>query len=284
MDELVLSDKKYISSKRAAEISGYAKDYIGQLARSGKIEATRFGRAWYVLESSLLAHMQADTAPNASQPASQAATTVQKAPLKLHPSFYKPYAFPKTWSSVRYFDDDSELLPVIGKVSSIQSSEITSKTIASSATLDSVDPVLMHNQKLPELATKIDIRKRPVAETPSFDIPKPQFGSPLPAKPPVRALAQRAELNLIPVTGVALATVAVFFVLAGVFMPSAAFYTESSKYTASALEGIFDLFAAFKTSEFVTEGVAAVLGFLNSIGASFWAFFEAGLSFVKDLL
>ena len=56
MDELTISDKIYISSKRAAEITGYAKDYIGQLCREGRVEATLVGRSWYVLESSLRAH------------------------------------------------------------------------------------------------------------------------------------------------------------------------------------------------------------------------------------
>ena len=43
----------YVSSKRAAELSQYAQDYIGQLARSGQIEATRVGGLWYVLMDSL---------------------------------------------------------------------------------------------------------------------------------------------------------------------------------------------------------------------------------------
>lgn len=56
MDELTIGDKTYISSKRAAEITGYAKDYVGQLCREGRVEATLVGRSWYVLESSIRAH------------------------------------------------------------------------------------------------------------------------------------------------------------------------------------------------------------------------------------
>lgn len=56
MDELTIGDKIYISSKRAAEITGYAKDYVGQLCREGKVEATLVGRSWYVLEDSIRAH------------------------------------------------------------------------------------------------------------------------------------------------------------------------------------------------------------------------------------
>lgn len=48
----------YISSRRAAEISGYKQDYIGQLARSGAIEAKRVSGLWYVLEESLMRHKE----------------------------------------------------------------------------------------------------------------------------------------------------------------------------------------------------------------------------------
>ncbi len=56
MDELTLEGKNYLSSKRAAQITGYAKDYVGQLCREGRIEARLVGRNWYVLETSLRAH------------------------------------------------------------------------------------------------------------------------------------------------------------------------------------------------------------------------------------
>lgn len=56
MDELVVDGERYISSKRAARLSGYAKDYIGQLCRAGKIDAKMVGRSWYIKESALKEH------------------------------------------------------------------------------------------------------------------------------------------------------------------------------------------------------------------------------------
>ncbi len=56
MDELLIKGKKYISSKRASELTGYVKDYVGQLVRMGKLPAERVGRAWYVEESGILEH------------------------------------------------------------------------------------------------------------------------------------------------------------------------------------------------------------------------------------
>lgn len=56
MDELLIEDKRYVSSKRAAKMTGYAKDYIGQLCREGRVPARLVGRSWYVLESAIHDH------------------------------------------------------------------------------------------------------------------------------------------------------------------------------------------------------------------------------------
>ncbi len=56
MEELTLEGKKYLSSKQAAKITGYAKDYIGQLCREGRVDARLVGRSWYVLEDSIREH------------------------------------------------------------------------------------------------------------------------------------------------------------------------------------------------------------------------------------
>ena len=56
MEEILIEEKKYVSSKRAAKITGYAKDYIGQLCREGRVPARLVGRGWYVLESAIQDH------------------------------------------------------------------------------------------------------------------------------------------------------------------------------------------------------------------------------------
>ncbi len=53
MDELEISGKRYLSSRRAAKQYRYHSDYIGQLIRGGKVEGTKVGRAWYVEVKSL---------------------------------------------------------------------------------------------------------------------------------------------------------------------------------------------------------------------------------------
>jgi len=53
---LTFSGRQYISSKRASEITGYSQDYVGQLARSEKIESKQIGSRWYVSRQDLLRH------------------------------------------------------------------------------------------------------------------------------------------------------------------------------------------------------------------------------------
>lgn len=67
MDELIIGDKTYISSKRAAKITGYAKDYVGQLCREGRVEARLVGRNWYVLEASIMEHRFGAEVPGTEQ-------------------------------------------------------------------------------------------------------------------------------------------------------------------------------------------------------------------------
>ena len=56
MDSLEFDGQVYVSTKRAAEITGYAKDYVGQLCREGRVTARLVGRSWYVSESSIKEH------------------------------------------------------------------------------------------------------------------------------------------------------------------------------------------------------------------------------------
>lgn len=50
MDDIIINGKRYISSKRAAEVMGYTQDYVGQLCRAGKMRAERISGVWYISE------------------------------------------------------------------------------------------------------------------------------------------------------------------------------------------------------------------------------------------
>lgn len=71
MEEILIGDKKYISSKQAAKVTGYAKDYVGQLCREGRVPARLVGRSWYVLESAIQDHRFGEPKEEPSQEAEE---------------------------------------------------------------------------------------------------------------------------------------------------------------------------------------------------------------------
>lgn len=101
MDEILIEEKRYISSKRAAKVTGYAKDYIGQLCREGRVPARLVGRNWYVLEAAIHDHRfgQQDHAPIDE---AESDSTV--------------HVPPPTWESPRYEASAAEILPSVDRV------------------------------------------------------------------------------------------------------------------------------------------------------------------------
>ncbi len=84
MDEILIEEKKYVSSKRAAKMTGYAKDYVGQLCREGRVPARLVGRSWYVLETAIKDHRfgdhQVEQEVQADAPVSEAKISTWEAP------------------------------------------------------------------------------------------------------------------------------------------------------------------------------------------------------------
>jgi hypothetical protein len=56
MEVLVLDGKNYVKASKAASTLGYASDYVGQLCRSGQVDAHLIGRTWYVNQDELGSH------------------------------------------------------------------------------------------------------------------------------------------------------------------------------------------------------------------------------------
>ncbi len=116
MDEILIGEKVYISSKRAAKLTGYAKDYVGQLCREGRVPARLVGRGWYVLESAIQDHRFG-------------APTPLKDVIKEEPKVEEtPEILPKTWESPRYEASDGENLPSINRLRINREQEQISET------------------------------------------------------------------------------------------------------------------------------------------------------------
>lgn len=99
MDEIVIGEKKYISSKQAAKATGYAKDYVGQLCREGRVPARLVGRSWYVLESAIQDHRFGDPQNEPEEP--------EKVVIEEKPTLQS------TWESPRYEASKAEELPSV---------------------------------------------------------------------------------------------------------------------------------------------------------------------------
>ena len=99
MDELLIEEKRYVSSKRAAQVTGYAKDYIGQLCREGRVPARLVGRNWYVLETAINDHRFGKQAFGSKED-----TTASAAILSA------------TWESPRYEPASVEVIPLVSRL------------------------------------------------------------------------------------------------------------------------------------------------------------------------
>lgn len=111
MEELLIDDKKYLSTKRAAKVTGYAKDYVGQLCREGRVPARLVGRSWYVLETAIRAHRFGLTEP--SIPSVAVPRDVPESETVIKTSKPEKPVLQATWEPPRYFPASGNDFPPI---------------------------------------------------------------------------------------------------------------------------------------------------------------------------
>lgn len=114
--------KDYVSASRAAKITGYNQDYIGQLARKGSILSRQVGNRWYVdreglqnhkrEKDSLLAAVQAESV-GLSRP-----TPVSATPIVIHRTpapqiVHRPREAAPVHTHLSYIREDADLIPQI---------------------------------------------------------------------------------------------------------------------------------------------------------------------------
>lgn len=114
-DSLISFDgKDYVSAARAAKITGYHQDYVGQLARSGTIISRQVGSRWYVDREAIVKH-------KTEKDALLAAVQTKAVGLS-HPEDQKEQKEPEIAQHMleelagpylTYSNDDGDLLPVL---------------------------------------------------------------------------------------------------------------------------------------------------------------------------
>ncbi len=91
MNVIEISGFRFIKAADAARRVGYTADYVGQLARAGKIEAQQIGRSWYVKEDDILAHKKGNLRSNKQKAQEAFHKEVEKeSPHAIYNSMYTP--------------------------------------------------------------------------------------------------------------------------------------------------------------------------------------------------
>jgi hypothetical protein len=109
-DSLVsFEGKGHISTSRAAKMTGYTPDYVGQLARAGTIPSRQVGNRWYVEQSGLLKHKESK---DALLGALQAESVGIKTPITSATKTDSHYK--ETEQFFRYTSDNREFMPSTG--------------------------------------------------------------------------------------------------------------------------------------------------------------------------
>jgi len=111
MEVLVLDGKNYVKVSKAAKDLGYATDYVGQLCRSGKVDAHLIGRTWYVNQDDLSTHRVEKKRMSRIKAREQAKRSIEehRTKIKEPQNNYRNIA-------IQYEEDSSELIPKTKKL------------------------------------------------------------------------------------------------------------------------------------------------------------------------
>ena len=173
MNEITIGDKTYISSKRAAEITGYAKDYVGQLCREGHVDAKMVGRSWYVYEPSIRAHrfgadaaMPEATAEEADMDVDTAAEGKNEAENEQDAASEAAPEPVSAWERPKYTAEEPQQIPEIAP---------QSQNPASESAAAYVEPVIPAQETLTDMQAawrEWFERKQQALETPELEAPE----------------------------------------------------------------------------------------------------------------
>lgn len=104
--------REYVSAAKGADITGYHQDYIGQLARGGKVLARQVGTRWYVDRATLVSHKKQKDALLAVVQA-KAVGLKRSAEMVGEPEYLTDARRNGAGPYMIYTRDDKDLMPVI---------------------------------------------------------------------------------------------------------------------------------------------------------------------------
>ncbi|XKT74472.1 MAG: helix-turn-helix domain-containing protein [Patescibacteria group bacterium UBA2163] len=299
MEEVQINGQAYISSKRAAEISGYTQDYVGQLARDRKISATRIGRSWYIDESDLREHAGIDTpaCEDESEQHDQEHAGEESPPLKedkatttiplntLHTQNKQPEKpdVLYTWSSVTYIKDDApahlplkeKYTPYNERIVPVQKKVEGTRKVGTAHIQPRIHKNLVHTSSLhasQSMGGVIPHQKEthtPLKESRVYENKKP------------------SENNYVFISYfLPVALIITLIVMAGgAHVPAEWSFTQDAN-TAFSSGAVSDEAQGAIISYFGTifmQGIDLIAGFLTTLLGSFGVLFELGIDFLQDI-
>jgi len=303
MDEIEIGGTRYISSKRASEITGYAKDYIGQLARGGKIAATRVGRAWYVDEQAIKKHagISSDAgetikgeegAENTPLPAGTT-FSIQRQDEKritlntLRDSIVREASL-KTWGDIRYFPDDSSLFPATTAISREASVHFERST--DTEKIHHKVAVAIPHRQMNISVDGVVMKALPKEEAVQNPVVHGKDDSKKPSEIKSFRTSRLSEKKYVPLNpklilySIILGNLLLIFgLMGGTYFPSEwDFHTTSLIANTSAFESALDPISAYFDAIF-QGGLALIVGFFTALFGSLEDFFDIGLDFIFNL-
>lgn len=152
MDVLKVGEKSYVKASVIARELGYTADYVGQLCRSGKVDAKLFGRSWYVDKDSIQGHKvtryrSTQALTTKAIKAAQSDDEEDSIKIAINSRFY---AHSSLKPSPRYVPDDAELIPAVDKDLKKKGNVQIHLAEAEAVKVSSVSP--LYNFETPKLA------------------------------------------------------------------------------------------------------------------------------------
>lgn len=161
--------KEHISASRAAEITGYSQDYVGQLARTEKVLSRQVGSRWYVERAAVLTHKAEKDALLAEVQAQ--AVGIDPLRSEASASHQTGLKAKETNPYFTYSSDDADLLPLSSKVNvkkslnaSLESSIFSSREAEIQSSEHKIPIRVLGSDGFPEVREKVypEARSAPV--------------------------------------------------------------------------------------------------------------------------
>ena len=175
MEHISVGGEKYVKASSIARELGYTADYVGQLARSGKIEAQLVGRSWFVNERSIQEHKRdryRSTAAKSREALKESLESFRpsRERVRAPESHFEKRAI---YNSLQYEADPYEVLPTIPERAGVESVSTETEAEESLAEVPSAgmksEVHAIPIRAIPEPPRSASVRSR----APLQDTPKP---------------------------------------------------------------------------------------------------------------